>query len=286
MCHDYGPSGSMERVLAHQLRKKVLQGVRVGHWRTTHALDWHPASAPPIRNLPVPLTVALVYRQCNAGVVQEILKPLMDDPLADLRLWALDYVDSSLEPYTVGSGPAAKFPLVTRLLDTRPVPAGNFVAVCDDDVVFVRGGWGELLRVLLDARFDLAQPAHERPKNFSHWMTVRRAASVARRTKFVEIGPIFVIGPSVVTEIRQDMRTASMGWGLEATWYRRAGEGVRLGIIDVVTVDHLAYPGTAYDNAAAEAELAARLADAHVLNLRTLRVVEQRWSSRDQAPPW
>ena len=77
-------------------------------------------------------------------------------------------------------------------------------------------------------------------------MTRRRPGLTARRTRFVEIGP--------VTAIRADAFDAllpfpdlQMGWGLDAYWSALAAEhGWKLGVIDAVPVRHVQPVAAAY----------------------------------------
>ena len=82
--------------------------------------------------------------------------------------------------------------------------------------------------------FRLAQPAHAFASHAAWEVTRRRPGLTARRTRFVEIGP--------VTAIRADAFDAllpfpdlQMGWGLDAYWSALAERrGWKLGVIDAV----------------------------------------------------
>jgi hypothetical protein len=156
---------------------------------------------------------------------------------------------------------AGKWANLNALLAENPPQGHDWLLVFDDDVILPHGFLDSFL--FLCARFDLtlAQPAH---KHWSHaaWrVTRRRARSVLRRTRFVEIGP--------VTAMRSDafgvllpFPDLQMGWGLDAHWAAVAAErDWRLGVVDATPVRHTRPVAGDYDRAAALAESRAFLAD-------------------------
>ena len=86
----------------------------------------------------------------------------------------------------------------------------------------------------------LAQPAHRFASHAAWPVTRRRPGSLARRTRFVEIGP--------VTAVRRDafgvllpFPDLQMGWGLDAHWSAVAARaGLALGVVDATPIRHLA----------------------------------------------
>jgi hypothetical protein len=77
-----------------------------------------------------------------------------------------------------------------------------------------------------------------------------------------------------------------MGWGLELAWAEMAAAGFLLGIVDLVSVDHLAPPGTTYDLDKERLVLAERLRDAGLERLDDVARVDARWMVWDAGPPW
>lgn len=228
---------------------------------------------------PEPATVVCVYRRRNAGYVHELVAGA-----SDVRLWALDEVDPGLQHLTLGSGPGPKFALVHELLTARPL-VGSLV-VADDDFSFVRGSVAGLLAVQRLAGFQVAQPAHHERVNAAHPITVRRSRTVARRTHFVEIGPVFSLTPPAVERFLSTAH-AGMGWGLEAVWGGPSLRGdVTIGIVDHVTIRHHGRIAVEYDRRAAEMEQAAVMGTHGVADLHDLMLDQQRWPVARRRPPW
>jgi hypothetical protein len=107
----------------------------------------------------------------------------------------------------------------------------------------------------------LAQPAQTRASHAAWAVTLRHPATLARETRFVEIGP--------VTAIRHDARAELVpfpdlrfGWGLDLHWAALAREhGWRLGVLDALPVRHdEAAVASAYRHEQAVAEAGAFLA--------------------------
>ena len=204
--------------------------------------------------LPAPeLHVVSIYRRRNAATLLELLESALRCGSA-VSLWALDQVAPSLARWTAGSGPGTRFALANRLLADRPP---SWCVVADDDVRFRHGDVVRLVRFAQALGLDIAQPAHALGSHVSHSFTRRAPFRVARRTSFVEIGPVVVFGPLALPHVLP-LPEEGMGWGTEAAWAQLGErEGLRLGIVDAVTIRHLQPPGGGY---AAEAEREAALA--------------------------
>ena len=205
-----------------------------------------------MRRLPTTIThrersvlLCCVYRSVNARIVL----PLVDEAVRrgwDVRFWALDHADAALAPYTVGVGRGAKFPLLNALVDDRDLDRFDWVVFADDDFVFDGGSVDRFLAVAEAANLDLVQPAHTELSHRELEIGVRRAFSVARRTTFVEIGPIFACRRPWTNAMLPFPSEHSMGWGLELDWFDLERRGARLGIIDAVPMRHLHPVGKGY----------------------------------------
>jgi hypothetical protein len=116
--------------------------------------------------------------------------------------------------------------------------APDWTLVVDDDVVLPRRFLDRFVGVCEHLDLALAQPAQSLASHAAWPVTRRRAGSLARETRFVEIGP--------VTCFRRDALAAlapfpelRFGWGLDLHWAAVAGErGWRLGIVDALPVRH------------------------------------------------
>jgi GT2 family glycosyltransferase len=181
---------------------------------------------------------------------------------------------------TLVSGPAGglgKFENLNRLLAGHAVEGHDWLLVLDDDVDLPPGFLDDFLALAERLDLSLAQPAHRLRSHAAWRLTRRRPASLARETRFVEIGP--------VTALRRDTFAAllpfpplRMGWGLDAHWAAvAAARGWRLGVIDATPIAHRVRPaGDAYSRQQAIDEAREFLAERPYLpaqqSQQTLRV--------------
>lgn len=229
--------------------------------------------------------VVSVYRARNAS----ILSVLTDEAHArgwDVRLWALDEPAPALAADTVGIGADAKFPLLNAIIADCDLDVYDWVVVADDDFEFVGGSLGALIGVAEAADLDLVQPAHVERSHREHEFTVRRPLSLARRTTFVEIGPVFAVRHPWSRRVLPFPMAHTMGWGLELDWYAMERDGARLGIIDGVPLRHLHPVGVGYAKSEQLARLRRLMRDAGVESIADIQVTKGRWRPWRARPPW
>jgi hypothetical protein len=225
-----------------------------------------------------------IYRARNSEIVERILAA-RDDRWA-VHLWALDDVSQALGVLTRGSGNGWRFELLQGLLDDFPPSPSAWVVLSDDDYHFRRGSLVDLLALARTANLDLAQPAHRRFVNASHQFNLVRPRVIARRTHYVEIGPLVVISPAGRSALLP-FPPAEMGWGVEARWGVSSREGrIVAGIVDAVTIEHLGPVAAEYDQSAATAELDRFVAEAGLTSLRDLQVNVGWWHRHRKPPHW
>ena len=108
---------------------------------------------------------------------------------------------------------------------------------------------------------DLAQPAQSMRSHAAWRVTRTRPFSLARRTNFVEIGPLTPFSRRAALEL-PPFPPLRFGWGLDNHWGALAREhGWRLGVVDALPVRHEWQPvATAYTHEEAKAEARAFLA--------------------------
>ena len=160
-----------------------------------------------------------------------------------------------VELHTCPPGTLGKFENLNRLLSEHSASGRDWLLVVDDDIELPRGFLDRLL--FLCERFDLqlAQPAH-RSRSHGAWpVTRRRAGSVVRETRFVEIGPVTAFAQATFDTLLP-WPPLRMGWGLDAHWAALAREhGWRCGVVDAVAIAHRAAPAaSAYSHEAAVSE--------------------------------
>jgi hypothetical protein len=132
-----------------------------------------------------------------------------------------------------------KFENLNLLLATVP-PLAEFdwLVVADDDVELVPRFLDRFVALAERLELDIAQPAQTMRSHAAWRVTRRRPFSLARRTQYVEIGPVtfFSRRAAAVLTPFPELR---FGWGLDNHWGALARErGWRLGVVDSLPVRH------------------------------------------------
>lgn len=174
------------------------------------------------------------------------------------------------------AGAGGKFENLNALVGSRDPGAYDWVVVVDDDVELPKGFLDDFLAAADRAGLEIAQPAHRLVSHAAWPVTRRRPGSTARRTTFVEIGPVTAFGPEAATTLLP-FPNLKMGWGLDAHWAAVARErGWAIGIVDATPIGHTLRPAAeGYPREAAIAEGRAFLAGRPYLardEVRTLAV--------------
>ena len=132
-----------------------------------------------------------------------------------------------------------KFRLLNELLREVDLSSFDYLLVCDDDVRLPRGfldafiGWQRRLG------FALAQPARTLNSHVDHALVRQRPWLIARRTRFVEIGPLFCLQRALFDALLPFDEASPMGWGYDFVWpLQVAAAGGTMGVIDATPVDH------------------------------------------------
>ena len=138
-----------------------------------------------------------------------------------------------------------KFQNLNSLLEGEG--SSDWLLVFDDDVDLPPHFLDRFLGVAERLDLALAQPAQTLMSHAAWRVTRRRAGSLVRETRFVEIGPVTAFRRDAALELTPfpDLR---YGWGLDLHWAALAQErGWRLGIVDALPVRHERSPvATAY----------------------------------------
>jgi glycosyltransferase involved in cell wall biosynthesis len=135
--------------------------------------------------------------------------------------------------------PTPKYALLNRLLAEEDLSSYDFVLTTDDDIVLPKGFLDLFLGIQAGVGFDLAQPARTLNSYVDHPIVLQQRGVVARRTLFVEIGPLVSFKRTVYDLVFPFDETNPMGWGFENVWAHRLRErGFSQGIVDAVPVDH------------------------------------------------
>jgi hypothetical protein len=159
-------------------------------------------------------------------------------------------------------GTAGKFENLNALLAEHPAEGHDWLLVIDDDIELPHGFLDRFLFLAERFDFTLCQPAHVLDSHAAWEVTRRRPGSVARETRFVEIGPVTGF-QSRSFDVLLPFPALRMGWGLDVHWAALAREhGWRCGVLDAVAIRHRQAPAaTAYGREEAVAEARSFLAE-------------------------
>jgi GT2 family glycosyltransferase len=154
-----------------------------------------------------------------------------------------------------------KWANLNSALREHPVAGFDWLVLVDDDVLLRRGFLDRFLAVAEHHDLVLAQPAHAF-RSHAAWPVTRRVPGVlARRTRFVEQGPVTAIRADAFPELLP-FPDLQMGWGIDSYWAAVAeNRGWPVGVVDATPVRHLRPVASNYPRDAALAEAAAFLRD-------------------------
>ncbi|MDQ1445957.1 MAG: hypothetical protein QOI20_2421 [Acidimicrobiaceae bacterium] len=140
-----------------------------------------------------------------------------------------------------------KFQIANELLATVDLDRFEYIVLVDDDLALPHGFIDHLLGWQRWMGYALAQPSRTARSFTDHRIVEQQRGSVARRTRFVEIGPVTSFHRSVFPLLLPFDLTSPMGWGYENIWTHQVETaGLTMGIIDAVPVDHSLRPPVAH----------------------------------------
>jgi hypothetical protein len=151
---------------------------------------------------------------------------------------------------------APKFVLVNRALADIDIGVFDYVLVVDDDIYLPRHFLPSFLAYQEAFDFALAQPARAWHSHFDHAIALRRPWLLARRTRFVECGPLFSLRRDAAAVLLPFAHPQQL-WGLDFVWpLALERRSLKIGIIDAVAVDHSLRPqAAAYDKSRHDAAM-------------------------------
>jgi hypothetical protein len=132
-----------------------------------------------------------------------------------------------------------KFAILNRMLAQSDWQKYDYLLFCDDDIVVSKGFLDAFLSYQISCDFALAQPARTRTSYADRKFARVMRGIRARRTRFVEIGPLVSVRCDFAPRILPFDESSPMGWGYDFVWPVLAeAAGLRLGIVDATPVDH------------------------------------------------
>lgn len=156
----------------------------------------------------------------------------------------------------VPMGDRGKFANIDAAIAAASAPLAHFdwLVVTDDDIAFAPGFLDDYLAIATAADLSLSQPAHRALSFTTFEMTRRNAFSLARETRFVEIGPLTVIRANAFADL-VPFPASRYCWGIDLLWSALSQrKGWKMGVVDGAPVGHLRPVGASYDIAAATDE--------------------------------
>lgn len=166
-----------------------------------------------------------------------------------------DPPDQGVSAVTVDrlKGFVPKFCILNRVLAAMDWKAFDYLIFVDDDIVVPAGFLDAFLGLQEEFDLAIAQPART-PNSYADKKFCRRLKGIrGRRTRFVEIGPLFSVRKDFLAAILPFDELSGMGWGYDFVWPVLAeAANLRMGIIDATPVDHsLRDQASAYSSSAA-----------------------------------
>ncbi len=189
--------------------------------------------------------VAGVYLSDVEHLALEITKEMRHSKLAKVTIaWAAvgtSGADPRLADCTtvVRHERTDKFELVNLVLAGFDLDDFDVLIVTDDDVDLAPGWLDDYVGYQMATGLSLAQPARTPDSDISHTITVQVATDEARRTRFVEVGPVFSLDRMAMKLLTPFDEAWPMGWGLDVEWSHTMAEAsLPMGIIDATPVVH------------------------------------------------
>jgi hypothetical protein len=132
-----------------------------------------------------------------------------------------------------------KFENLNRLLGAAPpLDDHDWLIAADDDVALAPRFLDLFVALAERLQLDISQPAQTMRSHAAWRVTRRRPLSLARRTRYVEIGPVTVFSRRAALALTP-FPELKFGWGLDNHWGALAERnGWSLGIVDSLPVRH------------------------------------------------
>jgi hypothetical protein len=173
--------------------------------------------------------------------------------------------DSNLAPFTVQVTDtfSPKFLLLNQQLKKIDLYDFEYIIVSDDDIHLPAGFVDRYLALVSRHDLAVAQPARTHDSYIDHWFVEQLDGIDGRRTRFVEIGPLFSLHRKAFDYFLPFDEASPMGWGNDFVWPVLAEKySLRIGIIDAVPVAHnFRKPVAYYDHGVSAKHMSRYLAE-------------------------
>ena len=146
-------------------------------------------------------------------------------------------------------GGKLRVPNLNELLLSEDWTGFDWIITVDDDVELPDGFMDSFIFLMERFGLMIAQPAHNLVSYASFEVNRRAWGTLARRTGFVEVGPLTAFHRSIAPQVLP-FPDVGMGHGLDVHWAFLADRhGWPIGVIDALPLRHLRPVGTTYDSA-------------------------------------
>lgn len=164
----------------------------------------------------------------------------------------------------VPMAPIGKFDNINVAVKQHNIFLYDWLLIIDDDIALPSNFVNFLIYFSFQFNLKLSQPAHRFLSYASFSVTERHWASLARRTAFVEIGPVSLMHRDTFSELLP-FPSLRWAWGLDIYWADVAKKREwTIGVIDAVPVRHLRPVGASYNGQDAQDEAIKFLTDRNV----------------------
>ena len=173
--------------------------------------------------------------------------------------------------------PLPKFILLNKILSAEKLYRYNYIILCDDDIHLGQDFLDNFLELQQRYDFALAQPARTHNSYIDHPFVEQFEGLKARRTRFIEIGPVVSIRKDAFPLLLPFDESSFMGWGYDFVWpYLIEKSGLRMGIIDATPIDHsMRKPVKNYDYDNANSSMQEYLSkNPHLTKAEAFRILE------------
>ncbi len=173
-------------------------------------------------------------------------------------------------------GGRGKLENINLILARHDLQQFDWVVMTDDDILLPPQFVDVFLAVCMSCEFKLAMPAHCF-NSFSGYDVTRRGwGTVARQTRFVEVGPLTAFHRATFNDVFP-LPLLRYGWGVDLHWPLLAQQrGWPMGVVDAVPMRHVGRIGGSYSRAAATDEACEYLAaHGHLTRRETFQVISR-----------
>jgi hypothetical protein len=141
-----------------------------------------------------------------------------------------------------------KFVVLNKLLSNEQVDSHDFIIISDDDIFLPSDFLDKYLSIVVKHDFAIAQPARTHNSYIDHHFVEQLSGLDARRTRYIENGPLFSVRRDVYPLIFPFNESTYMGWGYDFVWPLLIEKvNKRMGIVDATPVEHsMRKPATHY----------------------------------------